>query len=96
MTTPPRASAVPSASLVADLCRELWRLRNRATQVVDALRRSRNPGLRGRLQRELVGLQRRRQQVRELIAALPRPTGEGPMLMRALLVELCRRPLAQL
>ena len=53
--------ATTAASLVADLSRESWRLRRRASQVQAALTRCRHRGLQQRLRSELEGLLQRRQ-----------------------------------
>jgi hypothetical protein len=85
--------ATAAASLVADLSRESWRLRRRASQVQAALTRCRHRGLQQRLRSELEGLLQRRQRLGQLCSELQAPAQRGDSLPLALLAELCRRPL---
>lgn len=80
-------------SLLASLCREIDRIRQRGRQLQSCMRRCQDPGLFTRLRLELEQLQRRRQTVADCACAW-RNQGVGDPLAVAFLVELCRRPLA--
>jgi hypothetical protein len=85
--------ATAAGSLVADLSRESWRLRRRASQVQAALTRCRHRGLQQRLRSELTQLLPPLQQLGQLCSELQAPEHRGDSLPLALLAELCRRPL---
>jgi hypothetical protein len=87
-------SVQPSESLVASLCREADRLRCRAQQVVDDLRRCREEGLFRRLQQELQLLHSRREELEVSALQLGRSHGLRDSLAVAFLTELTRRPLS--
>lgn len=80
-------------SLIASLCREIDRARQRGRQLQSCMLRCQDPGLFTRLRLELEQLQRRRQTVADCARAW-RHQGVGDPLALAFLQELCRRPWA--
>ena len=87
------AQAGPGESLMAGLCREIDRLRCRATQVTDQQRATRDPQLFERLRRELLQLAGRRAELQRTVAWLGRREQLRDGLALAFLEELSRRPL---
>lgn len=87
------AACRPGESLVASLCREMDRLRCRASQVVGSLERCRDPLLFERLREELRQLGGRRAELQRAAAELRRHRPGQDGLTLAFLEELTRRPL---
>ncbi len=87
------AQGCTGESLVAGLCREMQRLRWRASQVVDQQHCTQDPRLFERLRQELRQLAARRAELQRLAVWLSRQSQLGDGLALAFLEELTRRPL---
>ncbi|MEB3322973.1 MAG: hypothetical protein VKI81_09140 [Synechococcaceae cyanobacterium] len=87
-------TGAPSETLVGSLCRELATLRERARQLVADLGRCRDGALFSRLRDELLRLEVRRGELQRTVRGLQRG-GVRDRLALAFLVELSRRPLAE-
>ncbi len=81
-----------SESLAGSLCLEIDRLRGRWRQLAASLERCQDRTLRGRLARERVQLQRRRQELLE-VARDWRRRGAADSLAIDFLIEVASRPL---
>lgn len=89
------SSSPCSDSVIASLCREIDRIRGRASQLLSSLALCQDRALGRRLQREWGELQERRLALLSTARAWRRSSGADP-LAADFLIEVCRRPLAQL
>ncbi len=93
MAAPAPSSAPCADSVIGSLCREIDRIRGRATQLLSSLALCQDRTLGRRLQREWGELQERRLAILSTARAWRRRGSADPLAVD-FLIEVCRRPLA--